>query len=350
MFVGLRDLWFARGRFALMTTVVALVALLVVMLSGLTAGLAADNVSAIEHLEATHIVFQDSGDGPSYDQSRLRTHDIEQWTQLPGVTAATPLGISRATMTAGDSSIPVVLFAAETGTFLAPSQLGTDGTVVIPSALADRHQLSTNDRLTISDSTFAVSIVPSGHSFSHSPVVWMDLHDWQQITGNDGSATVFALQADSGIDGQPIKGSVVKPLNDTFSAIGSFPAENGSLQMIRGFLLVISALVIGAFFTVWTIQRRHDVAVLKAMGASTRYLLADALGQALIVLTASALIGGITGFMIGELVSGSVPFVSDVATTVYPLLIMVAIGLLGAALAIRSITKVDPLTALGGSK
>lgn len=350
MFVGLRDLWFARGRFVLMTTVVALVALLVVVLSGLTAGLAAENISAIEGLDATHIVFQDSGDGASYDQSRLRTDDIGQWAQIPGVAVSAPLGISRATMTAGDTSIPVALFAAEAGSFLAPTQLRPDGTVVVPSLLADKHELSTNDIVTVAGFTFVVSVVSSESSFSHSPVVWMDLEDWQQITGNDGSATVFALQADQDVEGQPIEGFVVQPLKDTFSAVGSFPAENGSLQMIRGFLLVISALVIGAFFTVWTIQRRHDVAVLKAMGASTRYLLGDALGQALIVLTSSALIGGITGFVIGELVSGSVPFVSDVATTLYPLLIMVAIGLVGAGLAIRSITKVDPLTALGGNK
>jgi hypothetical protein len=39
---------------------------------------------------------------------------------------------------------------------------------------------------------------------------------------------------------------------------------------MRGFLFAISALVIGAFFTVWTIQRGGDVAVLKALGASTQ--------------------------------------------------------------------------------
>jgi ABC-type sugar transport system ATPase subunit len=49
-------------------------------------------------------------------------------------------------------------------------------------------------------------------------------------------------------------------------------------------LFGISALVVGAFFTVWSIQRRPDVAVLKALGASGRMLVVDALGQAAIVL------------------------------------------------------------------
>jgi len=49
------------------------------------------------------------------------------------------------------------------------------------------------------------------------------------------------------------------------------------------------------------------------------------------------------------MLSGVVPFVSSVSTTITPLLGLVVIGLSGAALAIRSITKVDPLSALGGS-
>ena len=60
---------------------------------------------------------------------------------------------------------------------------------------------------------------------------------------------------------------------------------------MRGFLFAISALVIGAFFTVWTIQRSGDVAVLKALGASTATLLKDALGQAVVLLAAGTALG-----------------------------------------------------------
>ncbi len=56
-------------------------------------------------------------------------------------------------------------------------------------------------------------------------------------------------------------------------------------------LMIVSALVVGAFFTVWTIQRGQDLAVLKAVGASTRYLLQDALGQSSIVLVLGSGLG-----------------------------------------------------------
>ena len=47
MFVALRDLRFARGRFVLIGSVVALITVLVGFLSGLTGGLATQNISAV---------------------------------------------------------------------------------------------------------------------------------------------------------------------------------------------------------------------------------------------------------------------------------------------------------------
>ena len=52
MFLAIRDIRFAKGRFALMGAVVALITLLLVMLSGLTAGLGEQSTSAIDKLGA----------------------------------------------------------------------------------------------------------------------------------------------------------------------------------------------------------------------------------------------------------------------------------------------------------
>ncbi len=349
MFVGLRDLWFAKGRFLLMTTVVALVAFLVIMLSGLTAGLAAENTSAIATMPATHIVFQDTPDDPTFGQSRIDAVLVDDWASRPGVADAAPLGVSRATMAVGESAVGVVVFGAEAGSLVAPAELSDAGSIVISESVADANGLAAGQPVTIGDTAYTVIVADREESFSHSPVVWMELAEWQRTNGTADAVSVITLDATSGFDGTAVQGTVVKTVGQSFSSIGSFSAENGSLEMIRWFLLAISALVIGAFFTVWTIQRRHDVAVLKAMGASTRYLLVDALGQAAIVLVGAAAVGGAAGFLVGALVSGTVPFVSSIATAVPPLAMLVGLGLVGAALAIRTITKVDPLTALGGN-
>ncbi|MGH8938194.1 MAG: FtsX-like permease family protein, partial [Actinomycetes bacterium] len=111
------------------------------------------------------------------------------------------------------------------------------------------------------------------------------------------------------------------------------------------------ALVIGAFFTVWTIQRSGDIAVLKALGATTAALLKDALGQAVVLLVGGTLVGSALAAALGAVVSGSaVPFLLTPATVLFPAAVMIVLGALGAALSIRRITSVDPLTALGSAR
>ena len=56
MFVAIRDLRFARGRFLLIGTVVALITILAGFLSGLTGGLASQSVSAILALPGDRLV------------------------------------------------------------------------------------------------------------------------------------------------------------------------------------------------------------------------------------------------------------------------------------------------------
>lgn len=229
--------------------------------------------------------------------------------------------------------------------------------VLTEKAAEELGGLAAGGKLRIGALELSVAAVSGTASFSHTPVVWMDLNDWQRV-GNPGTsidtvATVIALEA-SGADlaaGDASAGTRTATVDDALSAIGSYTSENGSLQLMRGFLFAISALVIGAFFTVWTIQRGGDVAVLKALGASTAYLLRDALGQAVVMLAVGTGLGTALAAVLGALISGGdVPFVLDAATVLVPAAVMIALGALGAALSIRRITAVDPLTALGSAR
>ena len=58
MFIALRDLRYAWGRFVLMGVVVALVAFLTTLLSGLAAGLIKNNISGLIALDVTHLSFE----------------------------------------------------------------------------------------------------------------------------------------------------------------------------------------------------------------------------------------------------------------------------------------------------
>ncbi|MYW44934.1 ABC transporter permease [Streptomyces sp. SID161] len=358
MFVAWRDLRFAKGRFALMGAVIVLITLLVGLLSGLIAGLGRQNVSAITALPADRVAFEDPGAGRklSYADSTVTRGQWQRWSRASGVESAEPLGITLTKATAGNRSAAVAAFGVRPGSPLAPDGGGLDGdSVVLSAAAAHDLAVEAGDRLTLAGQRLKVAAVQGDAHFSHAPVVWTGLDTWQKTApptgGDEPTATVIALTTASGADTAATDrrtGTRTVPLHDSLSAIGSYTAENGSLQLMRGFLFAISALVIGAFFTVWTIQRSGDVAVLKALGASTAGLLLDALGQALFLLTGGTLVGTGVAAALGALVSGSaVPFALSPGTVLLPAAVMILLGVLGAALSVRRITSVDPLTALG---
>ncbi|MGW7574572.1 ABC transporter permease [Streptomyces sp. NPDC054765] len=373
MFVAWRDLRYAKGRFALMGTVIVLITMLVGLLSGLTAGLGRENTSAITGLPADHLVFSAPADGRevAFTDSRLTERTVRAWARVPGVRRADPVGITTTKAGAGGRTAAVSAFGVRPGAAPAPGRVG-DGAVVLSEKAAASLGVRAGDALTLGGRTFRVAAVSGTAMYSHTPVVWTSLEDWQGLTSASGpaagrspapgesrasgdfaGATVLALST-SGTAGlaaaDKALGTRTVATGDALQAIGSFAAENGSLQLMRGFLFAISALVIGAFFTVWTIQRGGDVAVLKALGASTRYLLRDALGQAVVLLVAGTGLGTAVAAVVGAGIGGTVPFVLAPSTVLVPALIMIALGAAGAALAIRRITSVDPLTALGSAR
>ncbi len=385
MFVAWRDLRFARGRFLLIGAVVALITLLVGFLAGLTGGLASQNVSAVLGLPGDRLVLQDPASGsPSFGTSEIDAETVQAWRDAPGVSSVLPVGIAQgraqlggagvdssgtASSSAASSGSPVgvALFgfpASSSGrsggsggatdlTRLAPTK---DDEVGLSAGAAKDLGASAGDRISIAGSEYRVAKVGGDAWYSHTPVVTMTPASWraasQRMGGSGGDAvTVLAVSGSPDWDAvaSPTK-TVAQPALASLGALETFKSEIGSLGLMIAMLFGISALVVGAFFTVWTMQRAGDIAVLKALGATTGSLVRDALGQALVVLVLGIGIGLALVVGLGTLAGGALPFLLSPLTTALPAVIMAVLGLAGAAFALRSVTSADPLTALGSHR
>lgn len=364
MFVALRDLRHARGRFTLMLVVITLITFLVAFLSSLTAGLSRESTSAITGLPADHLSFAmpQAGDGPEFTASSVTRSQWDAWASLPGVLDAEPLGVATTRAQSPATTAAVTALGVAPSSRLLPEGAPepTAGTVVLSLAAAENLSTAADDTVTIAGQDLRVrEVAEAESSYAHTPVVWVTLTDWQAIgTGGAGgqagqdeiatavALTTDALSADTIRDADADLGTTTLTTTEARTAISSFSSENGSLLTMQAFLIAISALVVGAFFTVWTISRSGDVAVLKALGASTRYLLRDALGQALLILLIGVGLGTGLAAVGAASLSGVVPVVVTSTTTLLPATALIALGLVGAALAIARITTIDPHAAL----
>ncbi|WP_295832709.1 ABC transporter permease [uncultured Microbacterium sp.] len=353
MYVAWRDLRFARGRFALIGAVVALITLLVGFLSGLTGGLAAQNVSGVLALPGDRLVLHPvAGASATFADSAIDDDIVSAWRSAPGVDEVIPVGIAQARAEGPGASTAVALFGLDAGTsFAAPRR---DDEIDLSAGAAKNLGAAIGDQVTVAGSSYRVSAIGDDDWYSHTPVATLTASAWaslQHRVGGTGRPTVLA------VTGSPAWDSVAADTGTTAStplasltALSTFRSEIGSLALMIAMLFGVSALVVGAFFTVWTMQRSADIAVLKALGASTPALVRDALGQASVVLAIGVGVGiGLTA-LLGAVAAGSLPFVLSPLTTLAPAAVMIALGLLGAAVSLRTVTSSDPLTALGSTR
>ena len=322
MFLAMREIKAARGRFGLIAGTVALITLLVVVLTGLTNGLGKQNTSALEALDPQSVVFQDNND-PSFTTSRVEARE-----------GTTPLGTGQMLLTRADGTEEsVALMALPEGTTLPGGETLGSGAVASESL-----DLGEGETVTVAGVDIAVAASTADLEYSHSPVMWVPTEFWQQTMRTEAGGAVLLASDDSGLS-----------LKDSFAGLPAYSSEQGSLKMIQGFLYAIAALVVVAFLTVWTMQRTRDLAILKAIGAPNSYLRRDAFGQSAVILAIGALAGTVIAVALGTLAMQAVPFSLSAATALVPPLLIFLLGMIGAVIATRSITKVEPQLALGGN-
>ncbi len=355
MFLSLRDLRFAKGRFTLMASALFLISLMVVMLSGLTSGLGNQSIAAIEKIDADHVAFGTPAEGRavSFGESTVTMRQQAELAGADGVDAAAIIGIAPVRISADGREVAASAFGVDGRSFASPVPLDS-GSVAVDTDLASSNGWTTGTQISLGGNTFTIRALVDDSFYSHQPVVWMEHDAWQSLPSAGGSeGTVVALRTSGDFDADSVgaaTGTVVTDDDGALNAIGSYTSERGSLLLMQTMLMIVSALVVGAFFTVWTIQRSQDLAVLKAVGASTRYLLRDALGQSLIVLVLGAGLGTVAALGLGLVAAQVVPFSLSISTTVVPFLVLVATGMIGAAASLARIAKVDPLTALATAR
>ena len=202
-----------------------------------------------------------------------------------------------------------------------------------------------------------VARVVDDKQYSHMPIAWVTLDTWHKVQESTHQPETFANVLLLGIQGPQPDAQVIETLDastgtvtqgfpSSLLAAGAFRSEIGSLAMMIGMLILISTLVIGVFFLVWSMQRQRDIAVLKALGASTKWLAFDALGQATLVLAVGAGIGIAVTVGLGTLAMKAMPFMMNAWTLVIPPILMLLAGVAGALVSVHTITRVDPNSAL----
>ena len=123
--------------------------------------------------------------------------------------------------------------------------------------------LKVGDELTIvgPDVTLPILGFTYTGSYGHVEYAFTSLSEWQDLLyGKDarGRFSAIAIKAPDNTDFTAVNKAADTETStkvEAYAGSPGFSEEQGTMSLIRVFLLAISALIVGAFFTVWTIER-----------------------------------------------------------------------------------------------
>lgn len=356
----LRELRRRPSRFAVATIVLAFLSTLLLFLGGLLDGLYLGSTGAIRAQRADVIVFS-AASRDSFLRSRVPPLLRAAVSEVPGVEEVGGLGF--VLLGARVPSSGALADVAVAGYELPPAGVPAppaDGEGIADSRLRD-DGVQVGDTLLVGPAQTPVRIVGfvDDTAYLLQSSVWVNLDTWRAVQR--------ANRPDAALADDVVQALVVRGEGDLAAAIDAATGgatnsltvdeavlalpgveQQGSTftQIITSTLVVVLA-VVGLFFSLLTIERLALYGVLKAIGASDRRLFAGIVLQAVVVSVVAFVVGAVLVISASTQVPAAVPLQITPGRVVTTFVGIIVAAVLGSAVSLRRVLRVDPASAIG---
>ncbi len=375
-YLALKEVFRNRGRFLLVSLVIALITLLVLFIAALGEGLATANRQYVGNLDAQLIVFREKSDY-IIASSRLDTTTIRTLRRVDGVADAGPIYTSSTEIVSTETPLKVSLLGAEAGHPGMPPIIagrdfrsGTAREAVMDRGVALRSNIKIGDTIEIrstqgtDDKFFRLTVVGmvEAQSYFFQPTIFVPTATWETIRPqseadlNDDTAfpNIIAVKVidPSQLDATKarllslVKNIEVADLETTINNIPGYSAQQGTVQTQGFFTLLIGVLVIGGFFQIQVLQKVPQIGVLKAIGSSNGVVGWAAVIQIIVVTALGVAIGGGFTYLFSLGLPPTIPFVFNGTRSLIAIILLLFIGPLGGMVSIIYAVRIEPLKAL----
>ncbi len=341
----LRDLQFRAVRFGIAIVGTALVFSMVLIMSGLSARFRNEPQTTVEGIGGDHWVVAEGVTGAFTSGATIPT-SIAEDLEADGAEAADPVAMVRHTAE-GDQTTDVFLLGHEPGGIGTPEAYEGQAEVDEGELVAaEETRFSVGDTIKISGQDFqVVGLTKNRTIFGGTPILFMTLSDVQNLV-YQGSPVATSVVVRGELPTIP-DGFEAKTTEETWKdALRPLEKPVGAIDVVQILLWLVAATIIGAVVYLSALERRRDFAVMKAVGASSRGLLAGLAAQSILVAMLAALVA--TG--IQQLLVPVFPIPIEVPAKAYiqlPILALLA-GALASLGGLRKAVNVDPALAFAG--
>ena len=358
MFLAIKEINYSKLRYTLVIGIILLISYAVFMLSGLANGLATDFKQAITDWNSQSIILsEDSNKNLAASQlTETNLNDVKS-------TKKAPISIYSGAIDTKDEKIDVTLFGTTQNAFLLPKiiegQLFKDKNEIIISENLASKGFKVGDKIEIGSDDLKMTVVGifDATSYLVSPVIYTSLEDISRVKYGEAFDVKKGELPINGIVTDTTNNKITKKAkpvlqeiqtDDFIENLPGYSAQNLTLNSMIYFLFVIVTAIIGIFMYVMTLQKTSIFGVMKAQGISNTFIINSIVKQSVIV----GFIGISLGFLLAYGTSFILPEAMPFSVTlnlwgIYSVILLM-VTVIGSLFSIRTVTKVDPMKAIGG--
>ena len=349
----LRDLQFRAVRFGIAIIGTSLVFAMVLLMSGLSNQFRIEPHTVVDAVGADHWIV-DAGATGAFTAAKPIEASLADDLRTGGATAE-PVVITRSVITTGPSDADkkdVVVFGYVTSSELGAPEIKTGSPIASTGQVVVSKEtgLAEGDSTKIGDETFSVRGITQSTITGGTPLVFMDVADARKLAfanqpqGAPELATAIVVKGD--LKSVPSGTKSLSPDATAEDALRPLKKPVGAIDVVQILLWLVAATIIGAVVYLSALERRRDFAVLKAVGASSRGLLAGLATQSIIIALVAAVVA--TGIQMALVPFFPIPVQVPVNAYVrLPILALLA-GALASLGGLRKAVNVDPALAFAG--
>jgi putative ABC transport system permease protein len=378
-YLALKEIWRNRGRFLLVSMVIALITLLVLFIAALGEGLGNGNREYLSKIDGQLVLYQEKSDF-LIQASRLAKDRVSAVKRVDGVADAGGLGTSSVTLIIPVSQkiLKVAFLGVEPGHVGEPlvilgRQLSSNlaKEALIDKNTAIRAKLNVGDTIKIrvtqgtKEEFYNLNVVgiTDGQQYSLQPSIIVPFYTWDrmrpksdaEISSSNPIPNVILVKLSTPEDIAEVSTRILSEVSNVevatkqqaIQALPGYSAQQSTLNTQGGFTLFIGILVIGGFFQIQILQKVAQIGVLKAIGASNPLVAMSSVMQIIMITFVGVVIGGLLTFLFSLTFPPTVPIVFNGTTSAIALIALMLIGPLGGMVSIRYAVKIEPLKALG---
>ncbi|TPR39005.1 ABC transporter permease [Apilactobacillus micheneri] len=355
MFLSIKEMKKNKLRYGLIGLVIILIAYLIFVLTALANGLSSSNRQAIDTWNASNIVLNADANG-SLNQSTLTSKQLKSIKTSKNRANITQLSANVQNLKKGDKTGAQILginkqqYIYNDLNIVKGRKFKNANEVLVDQGFINENHYHLGQLITMGNNSpkFKIVGITKNAKLNVAPVIYGAENDIQAFKfGKDKVKNISAIVTKDKVTNLA-SGTQVLSINDFIQKLPGYSAQNNTFAFMIIFLLLITLFIIAIFLYVLTMQKIPFFAVMKIQGIANSYLIKNIVSQAVILSVIGVAISGGLTLITALLMPASVPMIFNTLLILGTALLLVVMAIIGSIIPMRTVTKIDPATVIGG--